>query len=161
MPYYQVIFEGPFQVRGERETIAEVYDRPLSFVGRHEFGRRQFLLLGKKAVRFDVESHDRGTIIALRDVTVLLRRHQTDLERKVVDLNELPAVMGPLTAGDGIVELRLRKGQKLPLYKTSFSIEGKRNEQVTWDPDMEGADFFGDICIAAIKKGLGSGKTRT
>ncbi len=154
MPYYHVISEGPFSVQGERETVAAiVYDRPLSFVGKHEFGHRQLLFLGKKRIKFDVQSHDRGNIIALRDVTIYLRQHEEDPDKKIVDISKLPAVLGSQTPGESeIIEVKLKGGQQLPIFKSSFSISGGvRGEQVVWDSNLDGADFFDDLCIAALK----------
>ncbi len=154
MPYYHAFIEGPITVRGERETeIAEVTDYPISFITPDEMGQREHVLFGKRPITFEAQSHDRGIITATRDVIVCLHHHEQDPDIRTKQETTVKLIKFEVKRDSKAEAYHLRRGDKLPLYRSSFCILGNVKEQIRWSSSMETSseDFFDDLCLAAAE----------
>lgn len=142
MAYYFVI-EGGIHY-GNKEVIFETFDRPISFKEKLQIGKREHGLVGKKEVEVEVFSHDKVKVTALRDTNLALTIHEEN-PNETDTINQRSRAIekdGEVPKDDGNPSVVLKKGHVLELYKTSFNVDGRTNEQIVWSPGLNGIPDF-------------------
>jgi hypothetical protein len=152
-PYYEIFIERPFSLQGEPQTeYTQVWDRPISFVEKLQIGPRRYLLFGQRPVEFEVYTHDIAVIRIRKDVSLILRNYGKAKQKSFkTNSGKIPFLNFP---DRDTMRVRFLKGQEFAIYKTSFFLEGRNDQQIQWGEGMDGYDFFDDLCLLEISKCL-------
>lgn len=158
MPYYEIFIDRPVKIinsRGYEDDYNQVWDRTISFVEKLKIGPRRFLLFGGRPVEFEVYSHDVATLKIDRDIEFVLKFHAENEEKlfKVQDKKPIPFLN--FSDKEEVRRVKFRKSQEFAIYRTSFYLYGRQDQQVRWSGGMGGyGDFFEELCSAEIARVL-------
>lgn len=156
MPYYEVLVDRPFAVvsSGHADEYAQVWDRPISFVEKLNIGPRRFLLFGGRPIEFEVFSHDIAILRIRREVELIVKLHQ-EPEKKTFRVGQRNIPFLDFSDGDQIRAVRFSKGQEVAVYKASFYLKGRSDQQIRWSGNVEGyGDFFDELCSREVERAL-------
>lgn len=161
MPYYHAFVEGPFSVVGEETTIGAVYDRRISTIEKLGFGPRAWWLIGERPLQIKANTHDEAIVTATKDnVLIVIQHHDIGSELQAINDRQPISLQLTLEPKDPkkITKVLLRKGQTLPLFRSSLCLDGRPDEQLRWSRSQEscGEDFFDSLASAAIHEALNS-----
>ena len=156
MPYYHIVQGLTYTNAKEREDIHEVFHRPISFLEKLRVGKREHGFFGTKEVEVEVDSHDKVRVTALRDTTLVLRIHEESPDQvNIIDLKQpLVPKSSRLNEDQKYEVIRLVRGSQLDLYRTSFVVGDKIDEQIRWslnDVDFQD-ELFLDFCIKTLNE---------
>lgn len=159
MPYYHAFIEDPVRLDGEETVIGAVYDRRISTIEELGFGSRAWWLIGERPLQIKANTHDKAVVTAKKDnVLIVIQHHDIESELQVVNDRQPTSLQltleskGPKT----FTKVLLRKGQTLPLFRSSLCLDGKPSEQLRWSRSQEscGEDLFDSLASSAIHEAL-------
>ncbi|MGB6882077.1 MAG: hypothetical protein WBD86_02160 [Microgenomates group bacterium] len=156
MSYYHIVQGLTYTNAKEREDIHEMLHRPISFLEKLRVGKREHGFFGTKEVEVEVDSHDKVRVTALIDTTLVLKIHE-----KIPDQADIIDLKQPLVPRNSRLDesqkyevIRLARGSQLDLYRTSFVVGDKIDEQIRWslsDGHLQG-ELFSEFCIKTLNE---------